>query len=86
MGRGEIWVVGSAHNVTWTSTGTIANGKVEYSTNNGIYYWTAPTTNPQHFTAGRSDSSDGIGGPQDRLGSCCTHKDGELSRFPGKPR
>jgi len=31
----EIWAVGSAHNVTWTWTKTIANVKVEYSTDRG---------------------------------------------------
>jgi hypothetical protein len=55
---GEIWAVGSSHNITWTSTGTIANVKIEYSTNggtgwttviasttnNGTYSWTVPNT------------------------------------------
>jgi hypothetical protein len=29
----EVWVVNSGHNVTWTRTGSIANVKLEYSTN-----------------------------------------------------
>ena len=51
-------MVGSAHNITWTSTGTIANVKIESSTdsgssyttviastaNNGSYVWTIPNT------------------------------------------
>ena len=55
---GESWVVGSSHNITWSSTGTIANVKIEYSTNsgssyatviasttnNGTYAWTIPST------------------------------------------
>ena len=55
---GESWGVGSAHAITWTSTGTIANVKIEYSTNsgtgwtaviastanNGSYAWTIPNT------------------------------------------
>ena len=32
---GENWTVGNSQNVTWTSTGTIANVRIEYSTNNG---------------------------------------------------
>ncbi len=55
---GESWVAGSAHNITWTSTGTIANVKIEVSTdgggtystvaastaNTGSYSWTVPST------------------------------------------
>ncbi|MEK7771593.1 MAG: hypothetical protein AAB703_01925, partial [Pseudomonadota bacterium] len=29
---GEVWVVNSAHNITWTKTGTISTVKLEYST------------------------------------------------------
>jgi hypothetical protein len=32
---GENWTVGLSYNITWSSTGTIANVKIEYSTNNG---------------------------------------------------
>ncbi|MGD2086785.1 MAG: Ig-like domain-containing protein [Candidatus Aminicenantes bacterium] len=32
---GENWMVGSAHNITWTSDGVEGNIKIEYSTNNG---------------------------------------------------
>ncbi len=32
---GESWCVESTHNITWTSTGTIENVKLEYSTNSG---------------------------------------------------
>ena len=53
---GESWTVGSSHDITWTSTGTIANVRIEYSTNNGsdwsdviastantgTYAWTIP--------------------------------------------
>jgi hypothetical protein len=35
---GESWTVGSDHNITWTTTGTIANVKLEYSTNSGSSY------------------------------------------------
>ena len=53
---GESWTVGSSHDITWSSTGTIANVRIEYSTNNGsdwsdviastanngTYAWTIP--------------------------------------------
>jgi Leucine-rich repeat (LRR) protein len=55
---GETWEGTTAHNITWTSTGTIANVKLEYSTNSGsswntiidsttnsgTYNWTVPNT------------------------------------------
>ncbi len=44
---GESWVVGSSHNITWSSTGAIANVNIDYSTDNGSH-WTsaaAGTTN-----------------------------------------
>ncbi len=55
---GENWTVGASKNITWTSTGSIANVKIEYSTNsgstyttviastanNGTYAWTVPNT------------------------------------------
>ena len=34
----EIWVVGESRNVTWTKTGSIANAKLEYSTDGGLTY------------------------------------------------
>src|SRR5439155_4224685 len=33
---GEVWVVGSSQNITWTKTGTINNVKLEYSTDNFV--------------------------------------------------
>jgi subtilisin family serine protease len=54
---GETWAANTVHNITWTSTGTIANVKLEYTTdgtnytviiasttNNGTYAWTVPNT------------------------------------------
>ena len=35
---GEVWIVGAANNVTWTKTGSIANAKLEYSTDGGVTY------------------------------------------------
>jgi hypothetical protein len=35
---GESWVVGTAHNITWTSEGVEGNIKIEYSANNGDNY------------------------------------------------
>ena len=39
---GESWVLGSTHDITWGSTGAIANAKIEYSINNGTD-WTSIT-------------------------------------------
>ena len=52
---GENWTVASSHNITWTTSGTVANVKLEYSTNGstwrvitssvtniGTYGWTVP--------------------------------------------
>ena len=55
---GENWTAGSVHNITWTTTGTVANVKIEVSTdgganystivastaNTGSYSWTVPNT------------------------------------------
>ncbi len=35
---GEQWLVGSTQNITWTKMGSIANAKLEYSTNSGATY------------------------------------------------
>ena len=34
----EVWIVGAANNITWTKTGSIANAKLEYSTDGGVSY------------------------------------------------
>jgi hypothetical protein len=55
---GEVWQVGSLHNITWNTTGTVGNVMIKYSTdnggswetviastvNNGTYKWTIPNT------------------------------------------
>ncbi len=55
---GENWLNGSTHNITWSSTGTLADVKIFYSTsggkrwtsitgstpNDGTYSWTLPTS------------------------------------------
>jgi|GEM_PF-1192944 len=55
---GESWQAGTTHNITWTTQGTVANVKIELSTNggtgystiiastpnNGSYAWTVPNT------------------------------------------
>jgi sarcosine oxidase gamma subunit len=35
---GEVWVVGSSQNITWTTSGTVANVKLDYSTDGGASY------------------------------------------------
>ena len=42
---GENWQVGSAHNITWTSSG-VTNVKIEYTTNNGSTWSTVVSSTP----------------------------------------
>ena len=70
---GETWSVGSSHDITWTSTGTIADVKIEYSTdsgtsyttviastaNTGSYAWTVPGTLSTTCMVRVSDAADG---------------------------
>ncbi|MCX6583364.1 MAG: carboxypeptidase regulatory-like domain-containing protein, partial [Candidatus Aminicenantes bacterium] len=53
---GEVWLIGSTHDITWTTSGEVGNVKIEYSgdngsnwveisastENDGIYSWTVP--------------------------------------------
>ena len=69
---GEKWDVGSIQNITWTSSGTVANVKIEYSTNggatypyaitqtlnNGTYAWTVLDTISAEFRVRISDPAD----------------------------
>ena len=69
---GENWEVGSSHYITWTSTGTVGNVKIQYSINNGSswtditasiandgsYNWTIPQ-NPSTDCLVRVSESDG---------------------------
>jgi hypothetical protein len=71
---GENWNGGTSHNITWTSIGTIANVKIEYSTNNGSnwttetastpddgsYSWTIPVTSSTQCLVRLSDAVDGM--------------------------
>ncbi len=54
---GERWIAGTAHDITWTSIGTVGNVAIDYSINNGVswiniavtandgsYSWTVPNT------------------------------------------
>ena len=70
---GENWAVGSSHHITWTSSGTVDNVKIEYSTDNGSswiniaastandgsYQWTIPD-NPSDNCLVRVSDTDGI--------------------------
>jgi len=70
---GEVWIVNSLHNITWTYSDFTGNVKLEYSTdsgsnwtainasaaNTGTYPWTVPNA-PSRFCRVRvSDASDG---------------------------
>jgi len=70
---GEKWDAGTVHNITWTSTGTVGNVKIEYSSNNGSswntvfdstpndgsYSWTLPTLNSTTCKVRIGEASDG---------------------------
>jgi len=70
---GESWVIGSVHNITWTTTGTVGNVKIEYSkdsgssyttiiastVNSGSYPWTVPDTPSMNCLVKISDASSG---------------------------
>jgi hypothetical protein len=43
---GENWLVGSNHNITWTSTGLSGNVRIEYSINNGSSFNTLIASTP----------------------------------------
>jgi hypothetical protein len=50
---GEAWAVGSTHDITWTTGGTIPNVKLQLSTNGGASYTStiiASTTNTNSYT------------------------------------
>ena len=70
---GEIWVVGSNHNITWTSAGTVANVALAYSSdggntypnviasttpNNNSYAWTVPDAISATLRMRVSDATD----------------------------
>jgi hypothetical protein len=75
---GETWEAGTFQDITWTSTGTVGNVKIEYSTdngtswteivkstaNNGIYHWMVPDT-PSDNSLVRISESDIDDGPSD---------------------
>ncbi|MCX6580187.1 MAG: Ig-like domain-containing protein [Candidatus Aminicenantes bacterium] len=69
---GEYWLTGSAHSITWTTTGTVGNVKIMYTTNNGSswqtitpsttnngsYPWTVPNTVSSQCKVKISEASD----------------------------
>ncbi len=70
---GEKWDTGTVHNITWTTTGSVGNVKIEYSSNNGgnwtlvsgsttndgSYSWTVPNTASTACRIRISEASDG---------------------------
>jgi len=70
---GERWIVGSSQAITWTTAGTVANVKIEYTrskgsswkiitsstANTGSYTWTIPDTVSSHCRIKISEASDG---------------------------
>jgi hypothetical protein len=70
---GESWTAGTTHTVKWTSTGTVGNVKISYSTNNGTnwttiisstandgaYSWKVPSKNSSQCLVRIQEASDG---------------------------
>ena len=75
---GESWVVGSSHDITWTTTGTVGNVRIRYSTDGGAswtdiiastailgaYAWTVPNAPSSTCLVQVSEASGG--GPADQ--------------------
>ncbi|NLK53347.1 MAG: hypothetical protein GX293_00575, partial [Bacteroidales bacterium] len=80
---GETWPIGSTQNITWTSSGTSGNVRIEYSTNNGStwtgiisstpddgnYQWTVPNTPSSNCLIRISDTD---GSPTDQSNAVFT--------------
>jgi hypothetical protein len=70
---GESWIVGSRHTITWTSTGSVGNVRIQYSVNNGTnwttiasstandgqYSWTVPNAVSSQCRVRIREASDG---------------------------
>ena len=70
---GESWAVGSTQTITWTTTGTVGNVKIQYSfdnsgtwttiaaniSNTGSYTWTVPNTPSPQCLVKISEAADG---------------------------
>jgi len=70
---GENWEVGSSHNITWSSFGSVGNIKIQYSidngnswdtvinssANDGSYAWTVPNETSSQALVRISEASDG---------------------------
>ena len=70
---GESWVVGSSHSISWASSGTVGNVKIEYTANNGSswtsivssiansgsYTWITPNTPSSQCKIRISEAADG---------------------------
>jgi hypothetical protein len=83
---GENWMVGSVHNITWTTTGTVGNIKIEYSTNNGGN-WTAIAASTENdgsfpWTVPAVDSSQCLVRVSETDGSPSDTSDGVFSILP----
>jgi hypothetical protein len=57
---GQTWIVGASQNITWNKTGTIANVKLDYSTDGGSSYPNVIVAS----TPGESDPPSGAGNGQ----------------------
>jgi len=91
---GESWSVGSTHTITWSSTGTVGNVKIEYTANNGsswstvvsstandgAYTWKIPNTPSNLCKVRIKEASDGS--PSDTSNSVFSITSGGSSGNP----
>jgi len=84
---GENWLLGSNHEITWTSSGTVGNVKIEYSPDNGAnwteitadtendgsYTWTLPNTCSSNYLVRVSETD---GDPSDASDGVFTLSEG----------
>jgi len=88
---GEIWLIGSSHDITWSTAGGVGNVRIEYSSNNGgnwseivadtandgTYPWTTPNTSSNQFLVRVSETD---GDPTDTSNGVFTVSEGIYGR------
>ena len=84
---GESWIAGTTHDIQWTSTGSVANVKIEYSANNGSS-WSAviastPNDGAHPWSVPNSPTTLGRVRVTDTADACCS--DGSNAAFTVAP-
>jgi hypothetical protein len=90
---GEKWTAGTTQSVTWSSTGTVGNVKIEYSTNNGTgwstivsstandggYSWTVPAVSSSNCKVRISETDGDPSDTSDSVFSIVTASNPEIT-------